>query len=417
MNAEIIAVGSEILLGQIVNTNATYLSQQLAELGINVYHSSVVGDNAARMTAAIKLAHSRSDLVILVGGTGPTDDDLTKPVLAKYLQRKLVIDQPALKHIEQHFAQTDKPLTPNNRRQAEYVAGGQALQNPAGLAVGCWIKAADATEFMIVPGPPRELKAMFAQVIRPQLLQQNAGRKFLHSVTMRFFGIGESLLVTKLADLIAKQTNPTIAPYAKECEVTLRITASAATKDQAKALVATMKQTIIERVGDFYYGDGDDTTLPQVVVERLKQTKQTVTAAESLTAGLFQAQLASVPGASQVFSGGFVTYANEEKTHLVNVPAAVIKEHTVVSGPVVEAMALGAQKQMKTDFAVALSGVAGPDALEGHPVGEVWIAVAKPDHTTSVRQYHFAGSRSHIRQLASFSAFALLNDVLKEEAK
>lgn len=413
MDAEIIAVGSEILLGQIVNTNATYLSQKLNQLGINVFYSSVVGDNRTRMNEAIKLAASRSDLVILAGGTGPTADDLTKEVLADFVNQSLVVDEAAKDYLVKYFQKTNRPLTPNNMQQAEYVASGIAINNPEGLAVGCFVQT-KTCDFMIVPGPPRELKAMFEQEIYPLLMKTYHSKRRIVSETLRFFGIGESLLVTKLADIIANQTNPTIAPYAKPCEVTLRITASEESEAKAWQLVKKMKRDVLARVGEFYYGSGDDNSLAQVVIKRLQATKQKVTAAESLTAGLLQATLASIPHASAVFDGGFVTYANEQKVKMLNVSEATIAQDTVVSKSVAKQMANGAKQKVNADFAVSLTGAAGPDALEGHPAGTVYIGIASPQ-TTKAYLYHFAGSRNFIREMAVYAALWQLLKALDEQ--
>ncbi|MFT8458417.1 MAG: competence/damage-inducible protein A [Liquorilactobacillus ghanensis] len=397
MNAEIIAVGSEILLGQIVNTNAQFVAKRLADLGINVFHQSVVGDNPKRLTDAIKLADGRSDLVILLGGLGPTVDDLTKQTTAKYLGRELVIEQAALAKIERSFAETQRKMTENNRLQALYIAGSIPLPNETGFAVGDFYQNSNGSDFLLLPGPPSELRPMFVHQAQP-LLEKNYFSQQLASRVMRFFGIGESLLAAKLADLIDQQTNPTLATYAKENEVTLRLTASADSQIHAREKLDKLEKTIQQRVGEFCYGYGDDNSLPQVVVKLLRKRQLTITAAESLTAGKFQATLADVPGVSEVFPGGFVTYANQVKSQLLKIPAESIQKNGVVSSATAAAMAEQARKILHTNIGISFTGVAGPDELEGQPAGTVWIGLALKDYETQTKLFHFSKTRPYIRE-------------------
>jgi nicotinamide-nucleotide amidase len=397
MNAEIIAVGSEILLGQIVNTNAQFVAKRLADLGINVFHQSVVGDNPERLTDAIKLADGRSDLVILLGGLGPTVDDLTKQTTAKYLGRELVIEQAALAKIERSFAETQRKMTENNRLQALYIAGSIPLPNETGFAVGDFYQNSNGSDFLLLPGPPSELRPMFVHQAQP-LLEKNYFSQQLASRVMRFFGIGESLLAAKLADLIDQQTNPTLATYAKENEVTLRLTASADSQIHAREKLDKLEKTIQQRVGEFCYGYGDDNSLPQVVVKLLRKRQLTITAAESLTAGKFQATLADIPGVSEVFPGGFVTYANQVKSQLLKIPAESIQKNGVVSSATAAAMAEQARKILHTNIGISFTGVAGPDELEGQPAGTVWIGLALKDQETQTKLFHFSKTRPYIRE-------------------
>lgn len=398
MNAEIIAVGSEILLGQIVNTNAQFVAKRLANMGINLYHQSVVGDNPQRLTIAIKEAAERSDLVILLGGLGPTVDDLTKQTAAKFLNEKLIIDQAALTKIEQSFAETQRKMTENNRLQALYIAGSVALPNETGFAVGDFYRNSNGSDFLLLPGPPSELKPMFVHQAQPLLEQTYFSQQKLASRVMRFFGIGESLLAAKLTDLIEQQTNPTLATYAKENEVTLRLTANAASESTAQAKLDQLEKIIQQRVGEFCYGYGDDNSLPQVVVNLLKEKNLTVTAAESLTAGKFQATLADVPGVSEVFPGGFVTYSNHAKSQLLKIPAEKIQKAGAVSSLTAAAMAKQAQQILNTDIGISFTGVAGPDELEGQPAGTVWIGLALKDRPTQTKLFHFSKTRPYIRE-------------------
>ena len=316
MKAEIIAVGTEILTGQIINTNAQFLSEKLASLGIDVYFQTAVGDNENRLLSILEIAKKRSDLVILCGGLGPTEDDLTKQVLAKFLNRRLVFDQVAMEKLDRFFAsRLDYVRTPNNERQAQIVEDSTSLQNETGLAVGGVIEVSGVT-YVVLPGPPSELKPMVNNELIPIL----ATDQKLYSRVLRFFGIGESQLVTLLGDLIDAQIDPTIAPYAKTGEVTLRLSTKASSQKEADTKFAYLEKKILavqtfekQRLVDLFYAYGDDNSLAQTTFELLRRAGKTVTAAESLTAGLFQATLANFSGASNVFSGGFVTYSMEER--------------------------------------------------------------------------------------------------------
>ncbi len=339
MNAELIAVGTEMLLGQIVNTNAAYLARTLAHLGIGSRYQQVVGDNQERLDGAISVAEQRSDTIILMGGLGPTPDDLTKQTLAAHLGRELVTDAAHHEKLVEMARRKQQPLTPNNLVQAMLPAGATPLTNHNGLAVGAFM-AANNHHYILLPGPPREFKMMVDKELVPLLAGQQ--HETLASETMHFFGLGESALVTEIGDIIAEQGNPTVAPYIGNYEVELRLTARAVDADQAQALIKPMRSNILRRIGQYYYGSGDE-SLAAHVVAALAAAHATITAAESLTAGAFQAALGDVPGASKVLNGGFVTYAPGAKEQLVNVPGSVIDQHGVVSAATAKAMATGAQ--------------------------------------------------------------------------
>ncbi|MGX7200268.1 competence/damage-inducible protein A [Enterococcus nangangensis] len=411
MDAEIIAVGTELLMGQVVNTNATFLSQELNALGFNVYYHSVVGDNPQRLTDVLNLAVKRSRLIVLTGGLGPTEDDLTKQTVAEFLALPLVENAEGLAKITRYFERSQRKMTPNNRLQALTIQGGHVLQNPTGLAVGTLITQGD-TSYLLLPGPPSELTGMFSQVARPLLRQLLPQSQQLYSEVLRFYGIGESQLVTELADLIHEQTNPTVAPYAKLHEVTLRITGQSTAEKSGAALVAATRKEILARVGEFYYGSGDERTLAATVVAKLKEKGKSITAAESLTAGLFQSTLGDVSGVSEVFPGGFVTYSPQVKTAL-GVPEATIAQHGVVSKEVACAMAEAAREKLATDLAVSFTGVAGPNELEGHSAGTTWIALAQKGQPTQAYLYHFNRDRSYIREHAVMQGLWLVWQSLK----
>lgn len=415
MHAEIIAVGTEILLGQIVDTNTRLVGQVLADLGIDVYYQTVVGDNEVRMKAAIDLAAKRSDLVILTGGLGPTKDDLTKQVVAAYLGKQLVEDEAAMLKIKRHFEISQRKMTANNRLQALYIEGSKPLANETGLAVGDFYQAEQGPDFMLLPGPPSELRPMLFKVALPLLKQAYRQDQILSSRVLRFFGIGESQLASQLDDLIENQTNPTIAPYAKDNEVTLRLTASARDEQEAQHLLDGLESKIAKRCGQYLYGYGDDNSLAQVVMTKLIEKHLTITAAESLTGGQLQAALTSIPGASQAFMGGFVTYANYAKEKLLAIPAEVIDKHGSVSEQTAILMAEQAKQKLGADVGVSLTGVAGPDSLEGQPVGTVWIGIAYRNKAGYAQKFHFPRQRKYVQARAVLTALDLVRKELLSE--
>lgn len=415
MKAEIIAVGTEILTGQIVNTNAQFLSEKLAEIGVDVYFQTAVGDNEARLLSLLEIASQRSNLVILTGGLGPTEDDLTKQTLAKFLGKNLVFDPQTQEKLDIFFAQRpDYARTPNNERQAQIVEGATPLPNETGLAVG-GVSEVDGVTYVVLPGPPSELKPMVLNQLLPKLM---TGTK-LYSRVLRFFGIGESQLVTILADLINNQTDPTLAPYAKTGEVTLRLSTKAVSQEKADQALDTLENQILDRqtfegisLRDICYGYGEETSLASVVVEELKKRQKSITAAESLTAGLFQATLADFSGVSAIFNGGFVTYSLEEKSKMLDISEQELKEHGVVSEFTARKMAEQARLKTQSDYGVSLTGVAGPDSLEGHPAGTVFIGLAHAKGTEVIKANIAGRSRADVRHIAVMHAFNLVRKAL-----
>ena len=415
MKAEIIAVGTEILTGQIVNTNAQFLSEKLAEIGVDVYFQTAVGDNEARLLSLLEIASQRSNLVILTGGLGPTEDDLTKQTLAKFLGKNLVFDPQAQEKLDIFFAhRPDYARTPNNERQAQIVEGATPLPNETGLAVG-GVSEVDGVTYVVLPGPPSELKPMVLNQLLPKLM---TGAK-LYSRVLRFFGIGESQLVTILADLIDQQTDPTLAPYAKTGEVTLRLSTKAVSQEKADQALDILEYQILNRqtfdgqsLRDICYGYGEETSLASVVVEELKKRQKSITAAESLTAGLFQATLADFSGVSAIFNGGFVTYSLGEKSKMLDISEQELKEHGVVSEFTARKMAEQARLKTQSDYGVSLTGVAGPDSLEGHPVGTVFIGLAHAKGTEVIKANIAGRSRADVRHIAVMHAFNLVRKAL-----
>ncbi|RSI01911.1 putative competence-damage inducible protein [Streptococcus oralis] len=415
MKAEIIAVGTEILTGQIVNTNAQFLSEKLAEIGVDVYFQTAVGDNEARLLSLLEIASQRSNLVILTGGLGPTEDDLTKQTLAKFLEKDLVFDPQAQEKLDIFFAhRPDYARTPNNERQAQIVEGATPLPNETGLAVG-GVSEVDGVTYVVLPGPPSELKPMVLNQLLPKLM---TGTK-LYSRVLRFFGIGESQLVTILADLIDQQTDPTLAPYAKTGEVTLRLSTKAVSQERADQALDILESQILSRqtfeeisLRDICYGYGEETSLASVVVEELKKRQKSITAAESLTAGLFQATLADFSGVSAIFNGGFITYSLEEKSKMLDISEQELKEHGVVSEFTARKMAEQARIKTQSDYGVSLTGVAGPDSLEGHPAGTVFIGLAHAKGTEVIKANIAGRSRADVRHIAVMHAFNLVRKAL-----
>ena len=412
MHAEVISVGTEILLGQITDTNSTFISQRLAELGIDVYFKTVVGDNEKRLLQALEIASGRSDMVILSGGLGPTKDDLTKQTVAKFLNCGLLTDKNALEYIEEYYRQNNRKMTDNNLLQAKYLEGSVSLPNESGMAVGSYYQNQNGPDFILLPGPPSEMRPMFDKEAMPRLKKNYAKEHLLFSRVLRFYGIGESQLVTELDDLINGQTNPTIAPYAKVGEVTLRLTAQADSKESAKEIFDETEQVISKRVGQYLYGYGDDNSLPKVVVEKLKQRGLTVSASESLTGGSFQKAVTDIAGSSQIFPGGFVTYSASAKENLLDIPKEIIIENGVVSEATAKWMAERTRIKMDTDFGVSFTGVAGPDTLEGNPAGTVWIGISQRGRQTASFEYHFYGDRDAVRVRSVLAGFDLINKKL-----
>lgn len=416
MRAEIIAVGTEILTGQIVNTNAQFLSEKMAELGIDIYFQTAVGDNEERLLSLLDIASQRSQLVILCGGLGPTEDDLTKQTLAKFLGKSLTVGLLASQKLDRFFASRPQfARTPNNERQAQLVEGSIPLQNLTGLAVG-GIVTSKGVQYMVLPGPPSELNPMVMEQVVPIL--SNNGTK-LYSRVLRFFGIGESQLVTILEDIIKNQTDPTIAPYAKVGEVTLRLSTKAENQDEADFKLDSLEKEILalktldnRKLKDLLYGYGDNNSMARTVLELLKVQNKTITAAESLTAGLFQSQLAEFSGASQVFNGGFTTYSMEAKSQLLGIPKKKLQEYGVISHFTAEAMAQQARQLLKADFGIGLTGVAGPDELEGYPAGTVFIGIATPEGVSSIKVSIGGKSRSDVRHISTLHAFDLVRRAL-----
>lgn len=410
MNCEIIAVGTELLLGQIANTNAQFLSRELSEIGVNVYFHSVVGDNPERLRSAIHTAQSRSDLIIFTGGLGPTKDDLTKETIASYLGLKLIVDETALARIKAYFENRGLPLTENNKKQANVFENSTVLPNDNGMAPGMFLSK-DEKYYMLLPGPPNELNPMFQNYGRPIIENLLPKKESIQSRVLRFFGIGESALEKELEDLIEKQTNPTIAPLATDGEVTLRLTVKHAEKSERNRLLDDLEEKIRRRVGKYIYGY-DDTSLVETMAKLLHDKQFTLAAAESLTGGYFQQSITSIPGVSSWFKGGIVSYWTEIKSDILQVQKETIERCGVVSAECAKEMAENVRRLFDADIGVSFTGVAGPDKLEDKEPGTVYIGVSIQGISTKSFYLMLNGNREDIRRRSvKHGAWAILRTV------
>jgi len=403
MNAEILAVGTELLMGQIANTNAQYISGRLPEVGVYVYYHSVVGDNPERLKEALKLALSRSDVVVMTGGLGPTKDDLTKETVAESFNRKLVLDNESLESIKGYFKKVGRTMVDSNIKQAYMPEGCIILKNERGTAPGCIIEDNGKTVIML-PGPPSEMKPMFDDVLN-YFAQKSSHR--LVSKFLRIFGVGESLLEEKIMDLIENQTNPTIAPYAKEGEVTLRVTANCSNNEDPEAILAPTINEIKRRIGESVYST-EDKNLEDVVGELLIENNLTISLAESCTGGLISAVLTDIPGISAVFNRGIVCYSNEAKVANCNVNNDTLLKYGAVSRGTAIEMAKGIRINAGTDIGLSVTGIAGPGGgAESKPVGLVYIALADKDNVWC-EEFVFAGNRRRVRNNSVLNALDMI---------
>ncbi|MBZ4666550.1 competence/damage-inducible protein A [Mahella sp.] len=404
MDCEIISVGTELLLGQIANTDAQYISQRLSELGINVYYHTVVGDNRQRLLNALDVAVKRADLIITTGGLGPTVDDLTKETVAEFLGLELQMHEPSLQYIKEYFNRTGRQVSDNNIKQALLPKGSIPIPNPNGTAPGVIIEHEKGI-FVILPGPPMELQPMFEETAVPFL--QKFSDYAIVSRVLRIFGIGESKVEEMVEDLLDEQDNPTIAPLVGHGDVTLRITARVRKGEDAYALISPVERQIKQRLGDAVYGVDDD-TLSKVVGRMLIERELKLALAESCTGGLISDKLTDIPGISTAFDRGLVTYSNEAKMELLGVSNDTLNRFGAVSPQTAEEMALGALAHSHADIALAVTGIAGPDGgTPSKPVGLVYMAIADSYGAYSSKHV-FGGNRRRIKETAALTALNLL---------
>lgn len=403
MTFEILSVGTELLLGSILNTDAQYLCRRLSELGFDVYHTTVVGDNPERLERALKVAASRSDAVITTGGLGPTGDDLTKETIARYCGLKLIPDEESRRHIIERF-KNHRHIPESNFKQAEMPEGCIILKNSVGTAPGAIIESPECI-FIMLPGPPSEMMPMFEEA-RPYLEKFSKG--VIRSESLRVFGLSESAVDEKLRDLMENSVNPTVAPYAKPGQVELRITAKAESAQKAEEMLEPLQAQIREILGDRVYGTGLSCSLEKVAVDILRQKGLRVTCAESCTGGLIAEKITRIPGSSQCFDCGYVTYSNLQKAVMLGVDTETLKKYGAVSPEVALQMSRGAMENSGADIAVSVTGIAGPDGgTEEKPVGLVYVSICAKD-THKVFRLLLNGSRDNIRERTSLHALDLI---------
>lgn len=403
MKCEILAVGTEILLGDIVNTNAQYIAKRLSDIGIFVYHQSVVGDNPERLKEAYDLAFTRADLVITTGGLGPTKDDLTKETAFDYFDKTSVLHEESFKYIEEIFKKSNRTVSESNRKQAFFPSDAIVLKNNNGTAPGCIIEEGDKVLVML-PGPPREMKPMFEESVIPYL--KKFSKEILVSKVLRVIGIGESAAADMLGDILDNE-NPTVAPYAKEGEVTFRVTAKASNEEEAKALIMPIEAKVRDILGDNVYGEGS-TCLEEVLGQLLIEKGLTIATAESCTGGMVAARLINYGGISASFLEGAVTYSNDAKISRLGVKEETLKEYGAVSHEVAEEMAIGICKTSGAHVGLSTTGIAGPGGgTKEKPVGLVYIGLCYRGEVVT-RELNLSGNRQKIRERATTAILDML---------
>ena len=416
MIAELISVGTEILLGNIVNTNSAYLSEKCAQLGLSVYYQTVVGDNEERMRMTIKSALERSDVIILTGGLGPTEDDLTKEITAEVMGFKLIEDSHSRELLETYMKQYEKNspnrrITKNNYKQAMVPEGAIVLDNHNGTAPGLIMEKNGKTAILL-PGPPNEMKPMFEEAVYPYLRERQP--EIIYSQTVKICGIGESQVAEEIQELIENQSNPTIAPYAKTGEVHLRITAKAENEKECKKMIKPIVRELKGRFGSNIFATDASKSLEEAVEDMLKDQELTLALAESCTGGAIAARIVNVPGSSDVFTHGYVTYSNRAKRKMLGVKKTTLKLEGAVSAKCAKEMAKGGCAVSGADICLSVTGIAGPDGgTEKTPVGTVFMGCCY-NSKVIVREFHFTGNRAKIREQAVAHGLAFLRECVME---
>lgn len=409
MNFEIISIGTEILLGQIVNTNARDISRLLSELGMNVYYTTVVGDNPERLKEALEIACKRADGIITTGGLGPTEDDLSKETIAEFCGLKCVTHKESKRRLIDYFEKQGKYMPQNNLKQADMPEGCIVLKNDFGTAPGAIIESDKATIIML-PGPPSEMKPMLLNEVRPYLEKFADG--VIRSKVLHVFGIGESAAEEKVKSLIDNQTNPTIAPYAKTGETEFRVTAKAKNPRDAEALLKPTLDKLYGLLGDYIYAEGGDASLQKTVVSLLCEHKKTVTFAESCTGGLLAKKITDVPGSSECFNCSYVTYSNGQKEKILGVSRRTLDEYGAVSPQTALEMCRGAKNVSGADIAISVTGIAGPGGgTPDKPVGLVYIGICT-DSVWESKKLILNGSRQNVRERTSLYALDAVRRIL-----
>lgn len=413
MIVEIVSTGSELLLGQIVNTNAPYLARKLNELGYDAVYQTTVGDNRKRMAQVFSIALERADIVITSGGLGPTLGDITKEVAAQLLGKKMYLHEPSVEQIKGFFMRRNLKMTENNLRQAMMPEGAIIVENQRGTAPGVILEH-DKKTVIHLPGPPMELEYMFEKSILPYLTSRFGGQGIIVSKVLRSHGLGESTMDDRIRDILLAQKNPTVALLARSGEIHIRLTAKGESEESARSMIGELEPQIRERIGEFIFGS-DDETLEIVVGKSLATKNYTIALAESCTGGAVTARLTDVPGSSAYLAGSVVSYSNRIKRDAVGVPEAVLESKGAVSKETACAMAEGIRGRFAVDIGVGITGIAGPDGGTAEkPVGLVYIAVAGPHGTVAIEE-RFAGQRNVIRMRAANSALDLVRHYLEQQ--
>lgn len=403
MKSEIISVGTELLLGQIVNTNAKYISLKLSTVGIDVFFQTNVGDNSKRLKECLEIAVKRSDVIILTGGLGPTMDDLTKETVAEFFDLPLIEDTDSKLSIENYFNKSNRKMTANNYKQALFPEGSKILPNKIGTAPGCILKK-NGKIIIILPGPPSELIPMFDNYVYPYL--KNMSDKIIVSKVIKIFGIGESKVEDMVNDLLIS-SNPTVAPLIGDGIVTLRITAKSDNKEEAENMISKIEKKIKDVIGDYIFGS-DDETMEYVIFNLLRERNLTLTTAESCTGGLLSKMITDIPGSSEIFKYGFVTYSNEAKQKMLGVSKQTLEKYGAVSIETAKEMAVNAKEIANADYSVSITGIAGPDGgTEKKPVGLVYIGLSY-NNEFYVRKTLTMGVRQRIRLISALNAMDMI---------
>ncbi len=405
MNFEIISIGTELLLGQIVNTNARDISRMLSELGMNVYYTTVVGDNPNRLKEALEIASERADGIITTGGLGPTCDDLSKETIAEFCGLECVRHEESARRIEERFKKQNRHMAASNLKQADMPKGCIILDNDHGTAPGAIVES-DRAVIIMLPGPPSEMKPMLQDKVRPYLEKKAEG--VIRSKVLRVFGVGESAAEEKVEELIKNQSNPTIAPYAKTGEMEFRLTAKAETAEAAEKMLIPLENKVRDILGDYIYAEGEDATLQKTVVELLRKNQKTVAFAESCTGGLVAKKITDVSGASECFECGFVTYSNEQKERCLGVEHETLERFGAVSAQTALEMCRGVKDKAGADIGIGITGIAGPGGgTDEKPVGLIYIGICT-DEIHAVCRLNLAGDRDVIRERTSLYALDLV---------
>ena len=412
MKAEILAVGTEILLGDIINTNAQFISKELASLGIDVYRQEVIGDNEDRLLEAIEEIFYRSDILICTGGLGPTEDDLTKETICKYFNADLELHEESLEELKNYYKRLDRPMTESNLKQVYFPKESKVLSNPNGTAPGMILEKNDNVA-VILPGPPREMKPMFLNYVKAYL--KDKGNGVIISEVLRVLGVGESTSANMIKDFINNGVNPTVAPYAKEDDVIFRITARGKSEEEGRKLIAPVKEEIKRVFNLDCYGEGEELTIEEVLGKLLVDRKLTISTAESCTGGMIASRLINYPGISEVFLEGAVTYSNEAKERTLNVKKKTLDTYGAVSEETAKEMAIGISKRTGSDISVVTTGIAGPGGgSEEKPVGLVYIGLYYKGNVKAFK-YIFNGNRHNVRTKATVTALDLVRrEILKD---